>query len=336
MGCGNSKTSRLVVNDHQEASSATVANVNDKQKEEEVRKEFSEEQQKKQEGDSNVGEIRESKENELNNKLDQTQNENNIPNEDDNKQITKEEVEDLENAIKDDEQVKEEKEITEKEDQQEEHKEIPLEKTNLYLIFGPRGSGLKSIMNRAFEKIQMNQEKRDGFVFLQRVYNNTDKTTGEETDKFCKYLSQEKFEEKLLKGKLTLLCEPQAGDSSLPTYAFRSKLLNKAKEEGKTVIMNIGEPYHAERIAEEIKTTFNIQLVEVTVEPEVLRERLKEKGYEEMFIDKCVLRTKNYLTPMGLEISSKIDNSQSLEQSVDSLLVALNYSIDMNELLDKE
>jgi len=177
----------------------------------------------------------------------------------------------------------------------------------LFLVVGPSGSGKDSLIDGA--KNKLNQDSN--FVFPRRFITRPENAGGEDHVP----VTVELFETMKQRGKMIL--DWEAHNLS---YGI-SETVGKYLSLGRNVVINVSRTV----VETAVKDLAPVKILYVTVDENILRERLTSRGRENAAdIERRIQRAGAYVITGDHVIT--IDNSNALEMSISNFVSALTNS----------
>ncbi|MDQ2094453.1 phosphonate metabolism protein/1,5-bisphosphokinase (PRPP-forming) PhnN [Rhodalgimonas zhirmunskyi] len=172
----------------------------------------------------------------------------------------------------------------------------------LFTIVGPSGAGKDTLMRAA-------QAARPGLALVRRVISRPTKAGGEEFDG----VSEAAFQSRLSRGDFALHWQAHGLHYGIPAD------ITDRLAKGETLVFN-----GSRAILSEAAQTFpGLRILHITARPEVLAQRLSERGREAPEDIAARLSRAALPLPAGLNVI-EIDNSGALEPALAALLHALD------------
>lgn len=173
-------------------------------------------------------------------------------------------------------------------------------------VVGPSGAGKDTLLKRAAEALS----DREDLVFARRVITRTSDGVTEDHDT----LSVDAFDTACRNGAFCITWNAHG-----LSYGLRAPVLDAARS-GCTVVANVSRG-----VLDECLATFGrLAIVEISVDPRVLGQRIAGRGRESgpQALQRA-LRSMTVTAPIGAT-HVRIDNSGSVETAADALIGALS------------
>ena len=189
-------------------------------------------------------------------------------------------------------------------------------KPTIFLLLGPSGVGKDTLKYGAEKELQKNNDK--SIVFCQRVITRPLKEGDVEIHEF---MEKEEFLNEKEKGTFGIDWEAYNF-----YYGIRNDLILKPLKEGNNVILNISRNKIKETQNKFEPKGFNVIVLEITADSEIIKNRLKLRGRETD--DQIDHRIKRHLEQRKkvIEESNKIisiENNGTIEEGIDKFIKAV-------------
>eukprot|EP01080_Neovahlkampfia_damariscottae_P004819 gene4819-8405_t len=188
--------------------------------------------------------------------------------------------------------------------------------SKIFLLLGPSGVGKDTLKYGARDKLQKNKD--ESVVFCQRVITRPLKEGDAEIHEV---MEKEEFLKEKEKGTFGIDWEAYNF-----FYGIRNDLILNPLKNGKNVLLNISRNKIEEAQNKYESKGFNVVVLEISADPEIIKNRLKKRGREtEEQINQRIQRHLEQRKKV-IEVSNKIvtiENNGTIEEGIEKFINVL-------------